>query len=60
MLDHLDVGIEGLDRLPRRLGLRLADALGVVDHLALEVRLVDDVVVDEAERPDAGRGEIES
>ena len=43
----------------RRLDLRLADPLGVVDHLALEVRLVDHVVVDDAERPDSGRREVE-
>ena len=33
--------------------------VGVVDHLALQVRLVDLVVVDQAERADAGRGQIE-
>src|SRR5439155_4849447 len=42
-----------------RLYLRLADALGVVNHLALKVREVDDVVVHDPERPDAGRGEVE-
>ena len=36
-----------------------ADALGGVDDLALEVRDVDDVVVDDADRADAGGGEIE-
>jgi hypothetical protein len=30
-----------------------------VDDLALEVGDVDDVVVDDAERPHAGRGEVE-
>ena len=45
--------------LPRRGGLRLADPLGVVDHLALQVGGVDDVVVDEAERADPGGGEVE-
>ena len=33
--------------------------LGRVDHLALEVREVDDVVVDDAERADAGGREVE-
>ena len=37
----------------------VADAVGRVDHLALQVREVDDVVVDDAERADAGRGEIQ-
>ena len=32
---------------------------GGVDHLALQVREVDLVVVDDAERADAGRGEVE-
>ena len=59
VLDHLDVGIERLDRLPRRLSLRLTDSLGVVDHLALQIRLVDLVVVDQAERADSGRGQVE-
>ena len=31
----------------------------VVDDLALQVRVVDDVGVDDAERADAGRGEVE-
>ena len=40
-------------------GLRHPDPVGVVDHLALEVRLVDDVVVDDAERAHAGRGQVQ-
>ena len=36
-----------------------ADPLGGVDHLALQVREVDDVVVDDPERADAGRGEVQ-
>ena len=43
----------------RRLGLRVAEPLRRVDDLALEVRLVHDVVVDDPERPDAGRREVE-
>ena len=54
-----DVRVERLDRPPRRVDLRLAEALGRVDDLALEVRVVDDVGVDDAERPDAGGGEVE-
>ena len=33
--------------------------VGVVDHLALQVRLVDLVVVDQAERADAGCGQVQ-
>ena len=36
-----------------------ADPLARVDHLALEVRQVDLVVVDDPERADAGRGQIQ-
>ena len=32
---------------------------GVVDHLALQVREVDLVVVDDPQRPDPGSGEVE-
>ena len=59
MLDHLDVGVERLDRLAGGAGLRTADRGGLVDDLALEVRGVDHVVVDEADRADAGRREVE-
>ena len=39
--------------------LGVPDAAGRVEDLALEVRRVDDVGVDEAERADAGRREVE-
>ncbi len=39
--------------------LRHADAVVRVGHLALEVREVDHVVVDEPDRADAGRGQVE-
>ena len=52
-------GFSGAQRLRRRLGLRLADAVGGVDDLALQVRVVDDVRVDDPERADAGRREVE-
>ena len=57
--DDLHVGVERLDRSLRRSRLRDADPVGRVDHLALEVRRVDDVVVDDPDRPDAGGGEVE-
>ena len=59
VLDDVDVGVERFDEDPRRVGLRHPDPLGVVDHLALQVGGVDDVVVDEADRADAGGGEVE-
>ena len=59
MRDHPHVGIEGLDRDARRLDLRHADAVVGVQDLALQIREVDDVVVDDAERSDAGRRQVE-
>src|SRR5262249_42858935 len=48
-----------LDRLLRRLGLRFTEPFGGVDDLALEIRRVHDVVVDDADRPDARRSQVE-
>ena len=56
--DDLDVGIQGLERLLRRGDLRLADAIGVVKDLPLQVGEVDHIGVDDAKRTDAGRGEV--
>ena len=58
-LTTLTSGFSAVDRLLGRVDLRDADALGVVDHLALQVGEVDDVVVDDPERADAGRREVE-
>jgi hypothetical protein len=44
----------------RRLDLRAAHVLRPVNDLALQVRLVNHVEVYEAERADAGRGEVEA
>ena len=57
--DDVDVGIECVDRAPRRLGLLLAYSVRGMDDLALEIRQVDDVEVDHADRSNAGRREIE-
>ena len=59
---YLTTLTSGLSALIDSLGgvdLRHADAVGRVDDLALEVGEVDDVVVDDAERADAGRGEVQ-
>ena len=55
----LDVGVERLDRLAGGVDLLRAEALGRMDDLALQVARLDDVEVDDAERPNAGRGEVQ-
>ena len=57
--DDVDVGVEQRERLLGRVDLAVADAVHVVEDLALQVRLVDDVHVDDADRADAGGGEVE-
>ena len=57
--DDVDVGVERGERLLRRVDLAVADALDVVQDLALQVRGVDDVHVDDAERADSRRREIQ-
>ena len=56
----LDVGVERLERLLRRVGLPVAEPLGRVRDLALQIRGVDAIVVDDADPADAGGGEIEA
>ena len=55
----VDVGVEQRERLLRRVDLAITDAIHVVQDLALQVRLVDHVHVDDAQRADAGRREIQ-
>ena len=55
----VDVRVERLDRALRRLGLGIAQPLGRVDDLALEVGLVHDVVVHDAERAHSRGGQVE-
>ena len=54
-----DVGVERGERLLRRVDLAVTDAIDVVQDLALQVRLVDDVHVDDAERADARGREVQ-
>ena len=56
--DDVDVGVEGGQRLLRRVDLAVTDAVDVVQDLALQVRGVDLVHVDDADRADAGGGEV--
>ncbi len=57
--DDVDVGVEHRQRLLRRVDLAVTDAIDVVEDLALEVRRVDVVHVDDADRADPGRREVE-
>src|SRR6202035_2554828 len=56
--DDLDGPVGLFDRLLGRLRLRLAYVGDAVNDLALQVRLVDGVEVDDAERAHAGRGQV--
>src|SRR5690606_7134202 len=53
-----DVGVEREDPLARDLRLRPPDVARAVEHLALEVRGVDHVEVDDPERADARRRQV--
>ena len=53
-----DIGIEATDGTRRTVALAVAHGVRVMDDLALQVRQRDMVVVDDAQRPDAGRREV--
>ena len=53
------LGVDRARRLGRRLRLRRADPRGGVGDLPLQVGQLHAVVVDDADRADAGRGQIE-
>jgi hypothetical protein len=55
----LDLGIERVGALHGAFGLGLADPAGGVGDLAVQVGEVDPVVVDDAQGPDAGGGQVE-
>src|SRR5205823_14249314 len=57
--DDVDVRVQGLEGGPGGVDLRRAEVGGRVDDLALEVRLVDDVRVDDPEPADARGREVE-
>src|SRR5881409_441254 len=55
---HVDVRVDLGDPFFRNLDLLAADVLRPVQHLALQVRLVDDVEVDDPETAHAGGAEV--
>ena len=57
--DHLHVRVQLGDRDARRIDLGHPHPIGRVQDLPLQVRRVDDVVVDEPDRTDAGRRQVE-
>ena len=57
--DDVDVGVEQRQRLLRGVDLALTDPVDVVQDLALQVRLVDHVHVDDADRADTGRSQVQ-
>ena len=59
MGDHAHVGVQLLDPLLRGGHLRQVEALGAVQDLTLEVRQLDAIRVDHAQRADARRGQVE-
>jgi hypothetical protein len=54
----VDQRVDLADGVARALGLGPADVGDAVDDLALQVRLVDDVELDDAERADTGGGQV--
>ena len=58
MQTHIDQRVDLPDTVARRLRLGTADVGLAVDDLALQVGLIDGVVVDDPEGPDTGRREV--
>ena len=56
---HLDQRVDLPDGVTRALGLGPADVGLPMDDLALQVRFVDDVELDDPDGPNAGRGEVQ-
>ncbi|MCD6059622.1 MAG: hypothetical protein K0Q89_3152 [Thermomicrobiales bacterium] len=59
MHHHMHVRVQCFYCDPSGFDLRHADALSGVDHLSLQIRIVDDVGVDDPKRADSSGGEIE-
>src|SRR5439155_815540 len=56
---HGDVRVDVFQRAAGGLSLRAADVVGEVHHLPVQVGQIDTVAVDDAERADAGCGEVD-
>jgi len=56
---HVDQRVDGQNRVARRLGLGPSDIGHAMDDLPLQVGLVDDVEVDDADGAHPGRGQVE-
>jgi hypothetical protein len=54
-----DFGVQPGERVPRRFGLRDADAGVAMNNLALQVGEIDGIVVADRQRADAGRSQIQ-
>ena len=59
MRHYIHVRVVGVERLLRGDDLSLPDVVGLVEDLALKVRSVDDIEVDDADPADAGEREVE-
>ena len=56
---HADGGIERLETRAPRLGLGSADAVGVEQHLALQIGFIDRIEVHQPQGPDTGRSQVQ-
>ena len=55
----LHIRVERRDRIARRVDLELPHPVGIVKNLALQVRDLNHVEVDDADGADSGRGKIQ-
>ncbi len=60
MRDDTHVGVHAVQAILRGVDLRTTDVIGREHHLALQVGEVDVVEIDEADRADTGRGEVQA
>ena len=53
------MGVHVTQTIERRIQLASTDVTGAVEELTLEIALIDNIVVDQTDRPDARRCEVE-